>query len=93
MIRTVPAQTITVVEETGASPQTATLYYISYDFQAAKHRAWNNFNDYVQSIYRGQMRVGSVFTVDNTSSGGTTGGMGTGGSGGGGAHGRPLPPM
>jgi len=91
--RTIPAQTITSVEETGASPQTATLYYISYDFQVGTHRAWFNINDYVQAVYRGQMRVGSVFTVDNTGSGGTTGGQGSGGGGGGGSHGRPLPPM
>src|SRR5260370_37361477 len=82
--RTIPAQTITVIEETGASPQTATLYFISYDFQAAKHRAWYNYNDYVQAVYRGQMRLGSVTTVNSSGSGGTTRGQGAGGGGGGG---------
>jgi hypothetical protein len=88
--RTMPAQTITVVEETGAAPQVSTFYWISYDFQAATHRAWANYNDYVQAIYRGQMRVGSLKTVDSSGTGGTTGGFGSSGSGGSGDPSRPL---
>src|SRR6185312_3167643 len=56
--RTIPAQTITTVDDTGASPQVTTNYWISYDFSVARHRAWVNYNNYVQAVYRGQMRVG-----------------------------------
>lgn len=91
--RTIPHQTITTVEETGASPQVSTIYWISYDFQAVSHRAWRNYNNYVQAIYRGQMRVGSLTTVNSSGTGGTTGGLGDSGASGSGAGGRPLPGM
>lgn len=90
--RTIPGQTITIVDDTGAAPQITTNYWISYDFNAATHRAWVNYNNYVQAIYRGQMRVGSIQPTCNASgTGGDTGGQGDSGSGGSGAPGRPLP--
>lgn len=90
--RTIPAQTITTVDDTGAAPQVSTNYWISYDFSAATHRAWANYNNYVQAVYRGQMRVGSIQPTCNSSgTGGDTGGQGSSGSGGSGAPGRPLP--
>ncbi|HZD94207.1 MAG TPA: hypothetical protein VE133_08135, partial [Candidatus Sulfotelmatobacter sp.] len=77
---------------TGASPQITTFYWISYDFKAATHRAWVNYNNYVQAIYRGQMRVGSIQpTVNASGTGGDTGGQGSSGSGGSGDPTRPLP--
>jgi hypothetical protein len=82
--RTIPGQTLNLVDDTGAAPQVTTIYWISYDFNAATHRAWANYNNYVQAIYRGQMRVGSLTTVNSSGSGGTVGGLGvspTGGSG------------
>lgn len=89
--RTIPAQTITIVDDTGAAPQISTIYWISYDFSAATHRAWANYNDYVQAIYRGQMRVGSVQpTVNAGGTGGGTGGFGGNGTGGSGGNGHPL---
>jgi hypothetical protein len=90
--RTIPAQTITTVDDTGASPQVTTNYWISYDFSVPRHRAWVNYNNYVQAVYRGQMRVGSIQPTCNASgTGGDTGGQGSSGSGGSGAPGRPLP--
>ncbi len=91
--RTIPAQTITAIDDNGgAAPQVSTNYWISYDFNAATHRAWANYNNYVQAIYRGQMRVGSIQPTCNASgTGGDTGGQGSSGSGGSGAPGRPLP--
>jgi hypothetical protein len=92
--RTIPAQTITTVDDTGAAPQVSTIYWISYDFNAATHRAWANYNNYVQAVYRGQMRVGSLTTCNSSGTGGTTGGQGTSSTGtGSGAPGRPLPGM
>ena len=88
--RTIPGQTITQVEETGLAPQGSAAYWISYDFQAATHRAWANYNDYVQAIYRGQMRVGSVIARTSTDPG-TIGGLGSSGSGGSGDSTRLLP--
>jgi hypothetical protein len=58
--RTIPAQTISTIDDTGAAPQVSTNYWVSYDFNAATHRAWANYNNYVQAVYRGQMRVGSI---------------------------------
>jgi hypothetical protein len=90
--RTIPAQTITTVDDTGAAPQISTNYWISYDFNAATHRAWANYNNYVQAIYRGQMRVGSIQPTCNAAgTGGDTGGQGGSTGGGSGAPGRPLP--
>jgi hypothetical protein len=82
--RTIPAQTISTVDVVGGAPQVSTVYWISYDFNAATHRAWANYNDYVQAVYRGQMRVGSLTTVNSSGTGGSSGGLGgntTGGSG------------
>jgi hypothetical protein len=91
--RTIPAQTITVVEETTPTPpQTNTAYWISYDFNSATHRAWRNYNNYVQAIYRGQLRVGMINpTVKADGTGGGTGGQGDSGDGGSGDPGRILP--
>lgn len=91
--RTIPAQTITVVDDTGVSPQVTTDYWVSYDFNAATHRAWANYNNYVRAVQQGQMRVGHVLTVNSSGTGGSTGGLGGSGSGGSGGSGRPLPPM
>jgi hypothetical protein len=91
--RTIPAQTITVVEETGASPQTATTYWVSYDFNSATHRAWRNYNNYVQAVGRGQMRISATITVNSSGGGGSTGGQGDSGDGGSGDPGRILPMM
>jgi hypothetical protein len=92
-VRSIPAQTITTVDDTGASPQVTTNYWISYDFNAVTHRAWANYNNYVQAVYRGQMRVGLVATVNSSGTGGTTGGLGDSGSGGSGSGNRKLPQM
>lgn len=91
--RTIPAQTITTVDDTGASPQVTTNYWISYDFSVARHRAWVNYNNYVQAVYRGQMRVGLMTTVNSSGTGGTSGGLGDSGSGGSGSGSRKLPQM
>jgi hypothetical protein len=91
--RTIPAQTITTVDDTGASPQVTTNYWISYDFSVARHRAWVNYNNYVQAVYRGQMRVGLMTTVNSSGTGGTSGGLGDSGSGGSGSGNRKLPQM
>ncbi len=89
--RTIPPQTITVVEETGASPQVNTTYWVSYDFNVATHRAWLQYNNYVQAVGRGQMRLSIVTTVNSSGTGGFGGGQGGGVGGGAGAPGRPLP--
>ncbi|HWF04016.1 MAG TPA: hypothetical protein VHA06_10035, partial [Candidatus Angelobacter sp.] len=89
--RTIPPQTITVVEETGAAPQVSTTYWVSYDFNSATHRAWLQYNNYVQAVGRGQMRLSIVTTVNSSNTGGTGGGQGGGVGGGSGAPGRPLP--
>lgn len=89
--RSIAAHTITTVEETGSSPQVTTPYWVSYDFAAATHRAWRNYNNYVQAIYRGQMRLGLVQTVNSSGTGGTSGGLGDSGSGGSGGGGHVLP--
>jgi hypothetical protein len=91
--RTIPAQTITVVEETGAAPQVSTTYWVSYDFDQSTHRAWLQYNNYVQAVGRGQMRLSIVTTVNSSGTGGTGGGQGGGVGGGSGAPGRPLPGM
>ncbi|HEY2170134.1 MAG TPA: hypothetical protein VGJ30_10960, partial [Candidatus Angelobacter sp.] len=92
--RTIPAQTITAVDDTGgAAPQISTNYWISYDFNAATHRAWANYNNYVQAVYRGQMRVGLMTTVNSSNTRGTSGGLGDSGSGGSGSGNRKLPQM
>jgi hypothetical protein len=70
-----------------------TNYWISYDFAVARHRAWVNYNNYVQAVYRGQMRVGLMTTVNSTNTGGTSGGLGDSGSGGAGSGSRKLPQM
>jgi hypothetical protein len=91
-IRIIPGQTLSLVDDTGGAPQVTTIYWISYDFNAATHRAWANYNNYVQAVYRGQMRVGSLTTCNSSGTGGTTGGQGTSSTGtGSGAPGRPLP--
>jgi hypothetical protein len=92
-VRSIPAQTITTVDDTGASPQVTTNYWISYDFSVARHRAWVNYNNYVQAVYRGQMRVGLMTTVNSSNTGGTSGGLGDSGSGGSGSGSRKLPQM
>ena len=56
--RTIPAQTLTLVDDLGTAIQISTNYWISYDFNAATHRIWANYNNYVQAVYRGQMRAG-----------------------------------
>jgi hypothetical protein len=89
--RTIPAQTITVVEETGASPQINTTYWVSYDFNSATHRVWRDYNNYIQAIGRGQMRLSIVTTVNSGGTGGSTGGQGSNPSGGVGGSGRALP--
>ena len=89
--RTIPFQTITHVEETGASPQVNTTYWVSYDFSAATHRAWLQYNNYVLAIGRGQMRLSIVTTVNSAGTGGFGGGQGGGVGGGAGAPGRALP--
>jgi Putative phage tail protein len=90
--RTIPAQTLTLVDDLGTAIQISTNYWISYDFNAATHRIWANYNNYVQAVYRGQMRLGSIQPTCNASgTGGDTGGLGGSGSGGSGAPGRPLP--
>lgn len=91
--RTMPAQTITIIDDTGSAPQVSTPYWISYDFNVGRHRAWANYNNYVQAIYRGQMRVGSLTTVSSSGTGGTTGGLGGNTTGGSGTGGRQLPGM
>lgn len=88
--RTIAAQTLTV-DSTGTAIQVTTNYWISYDFNQSTHVAWINYNDYVQAIGRGQMRVGLVTTVNSSGSGGSIGGLGFSGHGGSGAPGRPLP--
>lgn len=91
--RTIPAQTLTTIDDPGGgSIQVSTNYWVSYDFNAGTHRIWANYNNYVQAVYRGQMRVGSIQPTCNSSgTGGDTGGQGSSGSGGSGAPGRPLP--
>jgi hypothetical protein len=79
--RTVAAQTLTV-DNTGTAIQASTTYFVTYDFNAGTHTAWFNYNDYVQAVGRGQMRLGGLVTV-NTSGTGGTGGGGTGTSRGG----------
>jgi hypothetical protein len=64
---------------------------VSYDFNQAIHIAWINYNDFVQAIGRGQMRVGMVSTVNSSGTGGSVGGLGFSGHGGSGAPGRNLP--
>lgn len=92
--RTIPAQTISAVDDlSGGAPQVTTNYWISYDFNAATHRAWANYNNYVQAVYRGQMRVGLVTTVNSSNTGGTSGGLGDSGAGGSGSGNRKLPQM
>jgi hypothetical protein len=87
--RTVLAQTLTA-DNRGVALQVLTNYWISYDFNAATHTAWINYNDYVQAIGRGQMRLGLLTTVNSSGTGGTTGGLGDSGHGGAGAPGRLL---
>ena len=91
--RTIPAQTLSAVDDLGGAPQVTTNYWVSYDFNAAAHRIWANYNNYVQAVYRGQMRVGLVATVNSSNTGGTTGGLGDSGSGGSGSGNRKLPQM
>jgi len=91
--RTIPAQTLSAVDDLGGAPQVTTNYWVSYDFNAATHRIWANYNNYVQAVYRGQMRVGLVATVNSSNTGGTTGGLGDSGSGGSGSGNRKLPQM
>jgi hypothetical protein len=93
--RTVPAQTLTLVDDLGTAIQISTNYWISYDFNAATHRIWANYNNYVQAVYRGQMRLGSIQPTCNASgTGGDTGGLGGNGTGGSGAGGNnKLPRM
>ena len=79
--RTIPAATLTVVQETGAAPQVSTTYFVTYDFNIGAHNVWFNSNDYIQAVGRGQMKVGNVFTVNSSGTGGSGGG-GTGGGGG-----------
>ena len=92
--RTIPAQTLTTIDDPGGGAiQVSTNYWISYDFNAATHRAWANYNNYVQAVYRGQMRVGLITTVNSSGTGGTTGGLGDSGAGGSGSGNRKLPQM
>jgi hypothetical protein len=82
--RTVPAQTLTL-DNTGTAIQASTTYFVTYDFNAGTHTAWFNYNDYVQAVGRGQMRLGGLTTVSTAGTGGTGGGGGgtpRGGSGG-----------
>jgi hypothetical protein len=88
--RTIPAQILTL-DSSGNAIQISTNYWVSYDFNQATHVAWLNYNDFVQAIGRGQMRVGMVTTVNSSNLGGTTGGLGHNPGGGSGAPGRPLP--
>lgn len=88
--RTIPGQALTV-DSSGTTIAVTTNYWISYDFNQSTHVAWINYNDYVQAIGRGQMRVGMVTTVNSGGTGGTLGGLGNSGHGGSGAPGRPLP--
>lgn len=84
--RTVPAQTLTL-DNSGVAIQTSTTYFVAYDFNSATHLAYLNYNDYIQAIGRGQMRVGTVTTVSTSGTGGTSGGQGSSGHGGsGGLH-------
>jgi hypothetical protein len=91
--RTIPAQTLSSVDDPGGGAiQVSTNYWISYDFNASTHRCWANYNNYVQAVYRGQMRVGSIQpTCNSAGTGGDTGGLGGSTGGGSGAPGRPLP--
>ena len=82
-----------MVQETGAAPQVTTNYWVSYDFNQATHFAWRDYNNYVQAIGRGQMRLGLTLTVNSSGTGGTIGGIGGNPGGGAGAPGRPLPGM
>ncbi|HJX83960.1 MAG TPA: hypothetical protein VJ723_06420, partial [Candidatus Angelobacter sp.] len=91
--RTIAAQTITTVQETGAAPQVSTNYWVSYDFLQSTHYAWRDYNNYVQAIGRGQMRLGFVATVNSGGSGGSTGGNGQNPGGGAGGSGHILPQM
>jgi len=91
--RTIPGQTLTLTDDLGTAIQVSTNYWVSYDFNAATHRIWANYNNYVQAVYRGQMRVGLVTTVNSSGTGGTTGGLGDSGSGGSGSGNRKLPQM
>lgn len=91
--RTIPGQTLSAVDDVGGAPQVTTNYWISYDFNAATHRVWANYNNYVQAVYRGQMRVGLMTTVNSSNTGGITGGLGDSGSGGSGSGSRKLPQM
>jgi hypothetical protein len=88
--RTIPPQILTL-DSSGNAIQVSTNYWVSYDFNQATHVAWLNYNDFVQAIGRGQMRVGMVTTVNSSNLGGTTGGLGHNPGGGSGAPGRPLP--
>jgi len=91
--RSIPAQTITAIEDVAGGPQLLTPYWVSYDFNSATHRAWRNYNNYVQAIGRGQIRLSAVFTVNSSGIGGDTGGQGDSGGGGSGDPSRPLPQM
>lgn len=82
--RTVPAQTLTL-DSTGTAIHTFTTYYVTYDFNQSTHVAWLNYNDFVQAVGRGQMRLDSVLTVNSSGGGGSPGGGG--GLGGGGSAG------
>ncbi|HEY2393874.1 MAG TPA: phage tail protein [Candidatus Angelobacter sp.] len=89
-MRTIPGQTLTV-DSNGTAIQVSTNYWVSYDFNQATHVAWLNYNDFVQAVGRGQMRVGFVSTVNSSGGGGTVGGLGFSGHGGAGQPGRNLP--
>ena len=54
-----------MVQETGAAPQVSTTYFVTYDFNVGAHNVWFNYNNYVQAVGRGQMKVGNVFTVNS----------------------------
>lgn len=89
--RTIPAQTLST-DNRGVAIQASTTttsanYWVSYDFNAQTHTAWINYNDYVEAIYRGQMRLGLVTTVTSSGTGGSVGGLGDSGSGGSGSGG------
>jgi len=63
--RTIPGQTLTT-DSGGTAIQVSTNYWVSYDFNQATHVAWLNYNDFVQAVGRGQMRVGFVSTISET---------------------------
>ncbi len=94
-VRSIPAQNIDLITDLGGAPQFSTNYWVSYDFNSQSHAAYANYNNYIEAVFRGQMRLGLVTTVSSSGGGGSIGGLGDSGTGGSGTStgGRKLPAM